>query len=254
MRRLVELGRLGISSSPRDRWRAALSAFLLDNEARRGGDFRRAEADELLALFAKHMPEAVVVQIGANDGVTGDPLARWFAQTRWRGLLVEPVPFLCDALRRRYAGRAGVCVEQVAISDRDGEAPLYRVRKVPGETPEWFDQLATLDPDVLLKHRSSVSDIESLIIEERTPTARFETVLARHALQCIDLLVIDTEGHDYEILRQVDFARFQPLLLMFEHQHLSPPHKQSAYGLLSQNGYTYRETAEGDTIAWQSAF
>jgi hypothetical protein len=89
------------------------------------------------------------------------------------------------------------------------------------------------------------------MIEERVPTARLDSLLARHGISQVDFLVIDTEGHDFEILRSLDFARVTPTLLMFEHQHLSVADKQNAYGLLAAAGYEFRETAEGDAIAWR---
>jgi len=154
-------------------------------------------------------------------------------------------------LAARYRDRPGVKIECAAISARDGEAPLYRLRSIPGQTPEWFNQLATLDREVLLKHRSSIPEIDSLLIEERVPTMRPDTLLARHGISRIDLLVIDTEGHDFEILRTLDLARFRPTLLMFEHQHLAESDKEAAYALLKTAGYDFRETPEGDAIAWR---
>jgi FkbM family methyltransferase len=192
------------------------------------------------------------MQIGANDGVAGDPLVEGFRHTRWSGLLVEPVPHLYDMLVARYRDRPGVRIERAAVSTYDGEAPLYCLRAVPGESPEWFNQLATLDREVLLKHRSSIPEIDSLLVEERVPTVRLETLLARHQVSRIDLLVIDTEGHDFEVLRTLDLARFAPTLLMFEHQHLSEGDKKAAYALLERAGYDFRETVEGDAIAWQN--
>jgi FkbM family methyltransferase len=233
------------------RWNAALSEFLLDVQISRGGNFRRDETDRLIALFAEIFPDAFVVQIGANDGMSGDPLMDAFSKTRWSGLLIEPVPHLYEMLLARYRDRPGVRVERAAVSNYDGEAPLYRLRAVPGETPEWFNQLATLDREVLLKHRSSIPEIDSLIVEERVQTIRLDTLLARHGISKIDFLVIDTEGHDLEILRTVDFARFHPTLLMFEHQHLSENDQQSAYALLEAAGYEWRKTPEGDAIGWR---
>lgn len=250
-RRLLALRRIRAARDPRSRWNAALSAFLLEVQITRGGVFRRHENDRLVALFAEVFPEAFVVQIGANDGVAGDPLVDAFSKTRWSGLLVEPVPRLYETLVARYRDRPEVCVERAAVSARDGEAPFFRLRSVPGETPEWFNQLATLDRAVLLKHRSSIPEIESLLIEERVPTVRLDTLLARHGVSRIDLLVVDTEGHDWEILRALDFTRFRPVLLMFEHQHLSANDKAAAYALLETHGYTWRETPEGDAIAWR---
>lgn len=250
-RHRLALRRVGAARDPRSRWNAALSAFLLEVRIARGEVFRRDENDRLVALFAEIFPEAFVVQIGANDGAAGDPLVDAFSKTRWSGLMVEPVPHLYETLVARYRERPGVRVERAAISTRDGEAPFFRLRSVPGETPEWFNQLATLDRAVLLKHRSSIPEIESLLIEERVPTVRLDTLLARHRVSKIDLLVIDTEGHDWEILRALDFTRFRPVLLMFEHQHLSANDKAAAYALLQTQGYECRETPEGDAVAWR---
>ena len=142
-------------------------------------------------------------------------------------------------------------MERAAVSIRDGETALYRLREIPGETPQWFNQLATLDRNVLLKHREAIPNIESLIVEEQTPVVRLETLFKRHNVTRVNFLVIDAEGHDYEILREFDFARFRPALLMFEHQHLAARDKAAAYALLQSNGYTFRETPEGDAIAWR---
>jgi len=251
VRRFFALLRLRSALDSSSRWNAGLSAFLLEVQITRGAGFRRIESDRLIALFADIFPDAFVVQIGANDGVVGDPLVGAFSKTRWRGLLVEPVPYLYEALVARYRDRPGMRVERAAVSAIDGEAPLYRLRTVPGKMPEWFGQLATLNREVLLKHRPSIPEIDSLLIEESVPTVRLDTLLERHGVTRIDLLVIDTEGHDFEILRALDFTRFRPVLLMFEHQHLSANDKAAAYALLQTHGYKFKETPEGDAIAWR---
>jgi len=153
---------------------------------------------------------------------------------------------------QRYRDRAGVRVERAAVSTRDGEAPFYHLRKVPGKTPAWFTLLGTLNREMLLKGRSSIPEIDSLVIEERVPTVRLDTLLARHGISRIHLLVIDAEGHDWEVLRALDFTRFRPVLLMFEHQYLSPNDKAAAYALLETHGYSFKETRDGDAIAWRN--
>ena len=132
--------------------------FLFENEISRGAVFRREGSRPARRTLRRCFPDAFVVQIGANDGTAGDPLAGAFSKTRWSGLLVEPVPHLYEALVTRYHDRPGVRVERAAVSSSDGEAPLYRLRSVPGQTPEWFSQLATLNREVLLKHRSSIPE------------------------------------------------------------------------------------------------
>ena len=243
---------LRLARTPAARWSAAVAAYVREIEIARRGLFRRLEADRLIDLFAEHFPDAFVLQIGASDGVVGDPLVGGFEKTRWRGILVEPVPYLCEALRQRYADRAGIEVVQAAVSAQDGEARLYRLRDIPGHTPAWFAHLGSLDLAVLEKHRASIPDFDALLVAETTPTVRLQTLLDRYSVTQVDLLVVDTEGHDFEILREVDFTRVRPVVLMFEHQHLSAADKHAAYRLLKANGYDCRETPEGDAIAWRS--
>ena len=48
---------------------------------------------------------------------------------------------------------------------------------------------------------------------------------------------IDVEGYDYHVLRQIDFSRFSPKLIQYEHQHLSDDELAASTALLSSRGY-----------------
>jgi FkbM family methyltransferase len=232
------------------RWNAGLRLLLAEICLERGDSFARRECDRVLELFARTFPDASVLQIGANDGVTGDPLAGWFEKTRWSGLLVEPIPHLAAALAKRYAARENIVVERSAVGESDGEARIFRIADAPG-APAWHQQLASFDRSVLLKHRGAIPGIDSLVVEETVPVLSVNTLLGLHRIRRIDLLVIDTEGHDYRILRQFDLHSTRPVLILFEHQHLSPAEKVDAHGLLRGAGYSWRDVPEGDTLAWR---
>ena len=231
------------------RWREGTRLLLAEVRARRGAAIDRATGERVLEHFARTFPEASVVQIGANDGFSGDPLARWFEVTRWGGLLVEPIPHLAEALARRHAGRPWIAVERAAIAETDGEVTLYRVADAPG-APAWYQQLASLDRAVLLKHQGAIPDLESRVIAEAVPALTIPSLLARHRIARIDLLVIDAEGLDGRILRQFDFTRFRPWLIMFEHQHLESADKAATLAMLRRHGYRVAEMPEGDALAW----
>jgi FkbM family methyltransferase len=231
------------------RWSQGLRRVLAEVRAERGDAFDRSTGDLVLEHFARTFPDAQVVQIGANNGVSGDPLERWFKAANWSGLLVEPIPHLADALARHYSGRSGIAIERAAISDHDGEAAIYRVAAETG-APSWYQQLATLDRSVLLKNREAIPNLESLIVSEPVPTLTLKSLLGKHGIGRVDLLVIDTEGYDWQVLRQFDFSRFRPRLVMFEHQHLAAADKAAAHALLRSRGYRVAEMPEGDALAW----
>jgi hypothetical protein len=52
--------------------------------------------------LSKHYSEIIFLQIGSNDGVSGDPLNFFINNYNWHGVLVEPIPFLFDQLQRNY--------------------------------------------------------------------------------------------------------------------------------------------------------
>src|SRR5262249_18075468 len=61
--------------------------------------------------------------------------------------------------------------------------------------------------------------------------------------------VIDTEGYDLEILRQLDLIRFRPDLIVYEHKHLNELERTIAADLLIANGYSVQSTAWANTAA-----
>jgi len=49
--------------------------------------------------------------------------------------------------------------------------------------------------------------------------------------------MIDTEGYDYEVLKQIDFQRFRPSLVIYERVHLSDAAKKASVDMLNKAGY-----------------
>jgi FkbM family methyltransferase len=193
--------------------------------------------------LSKVVPQPVFVKIGANDGITGDPCADiLLAHTNWRGLLVEPVPYCFDRLREHYHDSQRFCLEQVAIGSAAGQASFYYVdaqanRHVP-DLPPWFDQLGSFDRNHIVKHLNG--RLEPFIIECKVQVCPLSEVLMRNQIREVHLLHVDTEGHDYEVLKTLNFAEHAPLSIFVEHRHLSPAHRTAMRRLLRQHGYSVR--------------
>ncbi len=217
----------------------------------RGGLFQRRHSDALLADFATSMPEAVFLQIGANDGFTGDPINHLIRRidTRWQGVLVEPVAHLFAQLSERYGTDPALRLEHAAIGETDGTTVIHRLQTSLNDSL-WLEQIPSLDSGLLRKNAAQFGEGEAPAIQESVTCLSVATLLSRHSLSRLDLLVIDTEGWDWKILRQFDLARLRPRLILYEHQHLSPEEQSEAQQFLSQHGYDWVATEEGDTLAW----
>jgi hypothetical protein len=53
----------------------------------------------------------------------------------------------------------------------------------------------------------------------------------------VDLVQIDTEGYDYEIVRQIALDQYRPALVLYEHYHLDPDDRRACELHLRNHGY-----------------
>ncbi|MFA5155121.1 MAG: FkbM family methyltransferase [Patescibacteria group bacterium] len=179
------------------------------------------------------------VQIGSNNGKAGAILYYFSKIYKWHGLLVEPVQYLFEELKENYRNSPDIAFENIAISDHDGVETFYRVEKnnEPGN-PRWYEQLGSFHKEVVLKHRCLVPNIDKHLISERIPVMSFQNLLKKYAVGKIDLLHIDTEGHDYQIIQNIPFATIKPKMILYEYRHLSPRDDQICKDLLTSQGYS----------------
>lgn len=194
----------------------------------------------IIAAFAIDHPRAVVVEVGAHDGVQRDPLRRYLLTEKWTAYMLEPVPAVYERLRRNVRRVPGARPLNLAIGAVDGPTPFFQVRPpTPGETLwPWYDALGSFNRDVVLSHTHLIPDIAARIFSVEIPTATAATFLATHQLDRIDLLHIDTEGYDLHVLEQFDIALLQPFVVIYEHWHLSEVERDRASALLVESGYS----------------
>jgi FkbM family methyltransferase len=189
----------------------------------------------------RFVPEPVFVKVGANDGVTTDPCSDiLLGDANWRGLLIEPVPYCFDRLRTHFQDSRRFRLEQVAIGASAAEVSFYYVdekakQDIP-DLPGWFDQLGSFNRNHILKHLNGV--LEPFIVEYKVQVHPLSDVLMRNRIRDVHLLHVDTEGHDYEVLKTVDFARHAPLSIFVEHKHLSENGRSGMFQLLRRHGYS----------------
>jgi FkbM family methyltransferase len=191
-------------------------------------------------------PSFFFVQIGANDGILDDPLRDLIRQHRLRGLLVEPLPDMFKRLVENYAGSEGLIFENIAIDATRGVTAIHRV-KIGASGPSWWHGLASFDRAHLVTVGVPESCIETLQVETMT----MQTLLSKHGVKDIDLLQVDTEGHDHVILEGVLDAGFLPKIICYEHCNLTRKVKLSCKRLLDSYEYQFAEVSWKDTVAMQ---
>jgi FkbM family methyltransferase len=147
------------------------------------------------AFFADN--KGYFVEVGAND--PRERSQTWFLeQSGWTGVLIEPQPDLAAELRAKRKAK----VFAVACSSPENagrELPLHvagplssldRKHMAPGAMPEKIIKVP-------------VRTLDSILLEAGSPIK-------------FDFLSIDVEGHEIEVLRGFDIARWRPRLILLE--------------------------------------
>ena len=191
------------------------------------------------------------VKVGANDGVTGDPCSDiLLSGTTWRGLLIEPVPYCFERLKRNFHDTGRFALERVAIGAQGGAASFYYVdaeaARMLRDLPLYFDQLGSFNKAHILKHLDA--RLQPFIVESEVAVAPLSEVIERNGLTEIDLLHVDCEGYDLEVLRTLDFERHSPSLIFIEHKHLTESDRAAMLALLAGEGFRVRDCG-GDYFA-----
>jgi FkbM family methyltransferase len=155
--------------------------------------------------------------------------------------MVEPVPYVFDRLRRNYGGLDRVALENLAIADHDGSLPFYYLAQVDDPEreglPQWYDGIGSFSRDAVLGHSEQIPDIERRVVETEVPCVTFESLCRRHGVARVDLLLIDTEGYDWEVLKLIDFRAHRPRLVIYEHFHLVERERRQCRAHLEGLGY-----------------
>lgn len=178
---------------------------------------------------------ASLVQIGSNDGKTGDPLYPLLQKNKnWKALFVEPVPYSFEKLQNNYPDKKRFQFENVAINDGT-QLTFYwvdhKAKQALPDLPYWYDQLGSFDRQHILNHLDGA--LEPFILSANLEGLTLQQLFDRNEIKEIDILHIDTEGYDWKILSQLNLKKYQPAFILFEYNHLAKDELNAAIAMLN---------------------
>lgn len=178
------------------------------------------------------------IQVGANDGVFGDPLRKYVMTRGWRGILCEPQDDVFAALQRNYAFAADRLIfEKVAISRSSEPMTLFRAPDIALSADSDMPHALTVTSGSARVVARQTGVAERDLVKIVTPAMTLDALVERHGYAGFDVLQIDVEGFDFEVLRSLSLDRHRPAVIQFEHGHLKPRVLTEASRFLSRHGY-----------------
>lgn len=194
-----------------------------------------------------------VIQIGANDGITHDPIHKFIKRDKWNGVLLEPLPGVFHQyLKKIYAKDKGIKTLCAAIGERDGKQLIFKIgfsdmRWATGLTSFSKEKIEKAFEDGIVATNCSKfgfeipKDKSKWISQEEVEVISPKTLMERFGIKKIDLLQIDAEGYDLEVIRIFDVATTQPEAIIFENVGLVKSEYASYLEKLKNQGYQIRE-------------
>jgi FkbM family methyltransferase len=200
-----------------------------------------------------------VIQIGANDGITHDPIHKFIKRDNWKGVLLEPQSYVyTQYLSKIYKNNKDIHTLNAAISPQNGTQKLYKIgfcdmRWATGLASFQKEHLENAFSNGLVKEQCQKYNIEipspaEQITTEEIMTISPESLLSKYKISKIDLLQIDAEGYDYEVIRIFNIEKFKPKLVIFENTHLSEKDMMACCEHFRKNKYSLKKFG-ANTIA-----
>lgn len=188
-----------------------------------------------LSKLSHEIADPIFCIVGANDGVTNDHVYPFAEKGRWRGVAIEPEPGCFGELETAYRGLP-VILFNVAIHESDAFATLYFLDPAKTKIPPWAKGVGSFDPR-RLEIEDELPGATAAIAQLRVQCRRLDELIAESGFQRIDLMVIDTEGYDAAVVRQIRFDEWGVRTVIFEHKMLSAVELDSTLKRLKRNGF-----------------
>lgn len=209
---------------------------------------------KFMKRVAEHFPDLRFIQVGANDGVSHDPIREFVVQHRsWNGVFVEPLPAFFSLLKRNYhyVRHPGLHFLQAAMSDRPNTASIWKIKDQDySRYPAFVRGIASFDKTHLYKLLpGKTAEVESHLEMVEVQCFTYNLIVEKFQLDRVDLFVLDVEGHEPTILRHVPLTGpFSPKIILFEVEHISSSAQQELIDMFQHSGYYY-EKFGGDGVA-----
>ena len=201
------------------------------------------------------MSEFGLIVLGAHLGVH---IKKEIEQTLPKKvLLVEPVPHNVEAINNNLKDFKNIILEQVAISDKKEKKDFFFVKRssIPKLKKHWSSGIGSFNKSHILEHRSKRFLVEDIDIDKISiQSITLQDLIEKYSITKIDKLLIDVEGSEYSILKNIDLNKINIKKIIFEYKHFDGYKKtgkklEEILKKFDQNNYSVSKIDEENILA-----
>ena len=199
--------------------------------------------NRLINNLAIKEKEIFLLQIGAFDGITSDPIHHHIKNKNISGVLIEPIEYYYNKLVNNYKNinyKFNLIFENIAITEELGYNYINWVNpnKIRNKRlPNWYAGHSSF----MNKHTPDLGGWGHKDVSEKlkVKTMRFADLINKNKIEKIDIYQSDTEGYDVKILKQLDFNKFNPYIINIESNKLTNEEILYCKNLFEKNNYSH---------------
>lgn len=215
--------------------------------------------------LSKSLPQIRVIQVGANDGITHDPIHKFIKRDGWKGILIEPqAEVFRNKLFPLYRRNPEIFLENVAVDRENG---LMNIYKIAFSNERWATGLSSFQKETI-ESKIENGEIDAVanhngvtppknhsdyLKVEKVETKSPQFLMEKYNLQEYDVLQVDAEGFDFEIVKMFDIRNYPPKVIVYEEKHLNSSQVEEVKKYLNERGYISAKL-RGDRIVVKNGF
>lgn len=196
------------------------------------------------------MPHFNFIDIGTSDFDYTIP------QPLEYGIYIEPLDFYLDSIPEY----PNCFKENCAISDSNDFIEIYYVKPEDIKKynlPNWFRGCnSVLQPHPTVNNilKEKKLDISKIVNKKKIKSLNISDIYLKYNVTSVDIIKIDTEGHDCHIVRQILESHIHPKIIFFEINELSDNSLvENTVNLLSKNNYEQKSEQHANTCFIKSS-
>jgi FkbM family methyltransferase len=199
--------------------------------------YSQSGQDAFVINYFNNKRNGVFIDIGANDGISLSNTYYLEKELGWTGICFEPIPAIFEKLSKNRN-----CITiNAGIADKKS---IEKFTFVNGPSHMLSGITKEYDPRHLQRIQNEVKNLGGEIVEIDVQCVMLNDILEEHEIYNIDYLSLDTEGNEFNILKTIDFNKFNIRVMSVENNYNNI--EQTNY--ITSNGYYFHGRLEADEI------
>ena len=193
------------------------------------------------------------LDVGSHMGTYSDLMLKDFKNCKV--LMFEPQTNIFKKIRLKYKNKKNIKIYNYAISDKSGLKKIYINRHDLTSTLSTF---VAKNKYLHLKAKLFSTTLPGMTLKKvKVKTKKLNEIIKSHNIKIIDLIKIDTEGHELEVLKgiQRNIKNIRCVLIEFHTSkiYLSYDPKK-IHNYLIKNNFVLKDTYKFPFTTWEDRF